>query len=112
MSVYDVASFIGTQRNWIIPESVVVPNLADVDYASVTDGTSLGTVTVTTPHPQRVYDPKSGLQICILNVPKDARSIDQTEGILSKFEKKLADEKIEPVDLVRRAWKTSEHNVK
>jgi len=112
LSAYDVVSFIGTQRNWIIPESVVELDLTDVDYASGTEGTSIGTVTLTTPHPQRIYDPKSGLQICILDVPKDARSIDQTEGILSKFERKLTEEKIEPVDLVKRAWKSSEHNVK
>ena len=48
------------------------------------------------------------MYIHVFNVPKNPKSIDQTEGILSKFAQKLDEEGIEPTDLVKKAWKTSE----
>ena len=46
----------------------------------------------------------------MLSVPKDLGAIDQTEGILSDLTRQFEEQGIEPVDLVKRAWKTSEEN--
>jgi len=57
---------------------------------------------------EKILDPKSGLYIYILKATKDSQVIDRTEGILSDILQKLDEEGIEPIDLVKRAWKTSE----
>jgi len=58
--------------------------------------------------PKRIFDARSGLYVYVLNARKDPGSVDRREGILSDFARKLDEERIEPTDLVKRAWKTSE----
>lgn len=111
MSTTDV-SYIGIQRNWTIPTNFIEQEFEETEYPSVTEGTGATTISLSSQSIQKIFDPKSGLQIYVLNVPKDAKAIKQTAGILARFEKRLAEEHVEPVDLVKRAWKTSEPNDK
>jgi len=60
------------------------------------------------PYPKRVFDPRSGLHVHILNAHKIPSSIDETEGILSDLALKLEEEGIDPTALIKRAWKTGE----
>ena len=102
-----VASFIGPQRNWILPR--IPPTRREPqEVQSGIVGQDFSTVSPSSPVPERLYDLKTGMYIHVLNVPKNPKSIDQTEGILSEFAPKLDEEGIEPADLVKRAWKTSE----
>lgn len=58
---------------------------------------------------KRIFDPKSISYIYVLDTPKNPRSIDQTEGILSSLSQELEREGIEPIDLIKRAWKTNQN---
>ena|SRR3990170_8809585 len=104
MSTCDVASVEYPQGYWVLAQEIIDLDSAPLTYASSTEANLNGTVSSFGVSLQRVFDSKSGLEICVLSVPKDLAAIDQTEGILSDLE-----QGIEPVDLVKRAWKTQEN---
>jgi len=106
----DIVSIIGTQRNWILPEETIEIVLSELTYNSGTWAQIGDTVSYCLPYAQNIFDEKSGLQICVLNVPKNARAIDETEGVLHHLAQELGEQSLEPVDLVKRAWKRSEHD--
>ena len=110
MSDSDVTSIIGAQRNWILPEETIELVLPELMYNSGTQAQMGDTVSYCLPYAQKIFDVKSGLQICVLNVPKNAKAIDETEGVLHHLAQKLEEQSLEPVDLVKRAWKSSEHD--
>jgi hypothetical protein len=56
----------------------------------------------------RTLDEKTGRYIHILDVSKDARFLNETEGILKELNERLNEEGIDTPDLVKKAWKTSE----
>jgi len=92
LSDSDKASVIGDQGYWILSEETFKP-LLEPTYPSGT------------PQTQRL-DTVTGF--FALSVQKDAKAIDETEGILSAFASKLAEQNIEPAELVKKVWKTSE----
>ena len=110
MSNCDVISVEYNQGNWVLPQERVDLDSVQPAYASLTEANLSGTVSSFGISVQRVFDSKSGLEICVLSVPKDLGAIDQTEGILSDLTRQCEEQGIEPVDLVKRAWKTSEEN--
>lgn len=110
MSDSDVLSIIGSQRYWILPEEIIDLAIPEFTYPSGTQAEFSNTLYIHITPFQRIFDARSGLEICVLNVPKDLRAIDETAGILKHLSRKLKDQNIEPVDLVKRAWKTSEQN--
>lgn len=102
-------TYIGDQGSYIIPDLMPI-TLPEPQYTSGTSGQNIDTITLSPPCPQRMLDTKSGLHICVLNIPKDVSALDQTDGVLSYLTQQLEEQNIEPVDLVKRAWKTSEQN--
>jgi len=56
----------------------------------------------------RILDEKASLYINVLNVPKDASSLDKTRGVLSELGNALEKQGMDTPDLVKRAWKASE----
>lgn len=108
MSDSNALSILGSQRYWNLPEEIIDLDVPEFTYPSGTRAEFNDTVSICITHFQRIFDAKSGLEIYVLNVPKDLRAIDETEGILKNLSQKLKDQNIEPVDLVKRAWKTSE----
>ena len=110
MSEPDIESFVTTQEYWILPERNIEPALPEPTYPSGTQAQIGDSVSYCVPCAQRMLDAKSGLQVCVLNVPKNARAIDETEGVLSHLAQELEEQSLEPVDLVKRAWKSSEHD--
>ncbi|MEM3874658.1 MAG: hypothetical protein QXU45_05945 [Candidatus Bathyarchaeia archaeon] len=107
MSDSDVASVIGSQGYWILPEEMIKPLLEPM-YPSGTQAQRLDTVTFCPLEFQRMFDTRAKVEFFVLNVPKNMKAIDETEGILSALASKLAEQNIEPVDLVKKVWKTSE----
>jgi hypothetical protein len=87
LSGSDVVSVIGTQRNWILPEGTIELVLQEPVYDSGTQAQIGDTVSCCLPYAQRIFDVKSGLQVCVLNVPKNASAIDETEGVLHHLHK-------------------------
>lgn len=110
MSDSDVLSVLGSQKYWILPEEIIEVVPPEPTYSSGTQAKISDTVSFCIPSTQRVFDVKSELEIYVLNIPKDVRAIEETEGILKHLAEELEDHKIEPVDLVKRAWKTGEPN--
>lgn len=110
MSTCGVMSVEYNQGNWILPQEIVDLGSTKPAYASLTEANFSETVSSFGISIQRVFDSKSGLEICILSVPKDLAALDQTEGILSDLTRQYEEQGIEPVDLVKRAWKNSEEN--
>jgi hypothetical protein len=110
LSDSDIVSFIGDQRNWILPEETIELVLPEPTYLSGTQSQIGATVSFCLPYAQNIFDAKSGLRICVLNVVKNTRAIDETEGILDQFARELEEQSLQPVDLVKRAWKSSEHD--
>lgn len=49
-----------------------------------------------------VFDERSKATFLVLNVQKDERAVDETEGILSA----LVGQDIETADLVKKVWKS------
>lgn len=98
------------QGYWVLPEKIEYLESVQLAHPSSTEANLSGTVSSFGVSLQRVFDSKSGLEICVLSVPKDLAAIDQTEGILSDLTRRCEEQGIEPVDLVKRAWKTSEEN--
>ena len=111
MSESDIESFVTGQEYWILPEKNIEPDLPEPKYHSWTEAQIGDSVSYCVPCVQRIFDAKSGLQVCALNVPKNARAIDETEGVLSHLAQELEEQRLEPVNLVKRAWKSSEHDV-
>jgi len=110
LSDSDVVSIIGAQGNWILPDRTIEPALPEPIYPSGTQAQIGDSVSYCIPYAQGMFDAKSGLQVCVLNVPKNAKAIDETEGVLSHLAQELEEQSLEPVDLVKRAWKSSEHD--
>lgn len=111
MSEPDIESIVTTQEYWILPEKNIEPTLTEPIYPSGTQAQIRDSVSYCVPCAQRMFDAKSGLQVCVLSVPKNARAIDETDGVLSYLAQELEEQSLEPVDLVKRAWKSSEHDV-
>jgi hypothetical protein len=57
---------------------------------------------------RKIYDPKSGLSIYVLDVVEDTTAIDMTKGILSELGSRLEEAGVTTTELVKRAWKTSD----
>lgn len=103
----DIVSVIGSQKYWILPQETIELSLEPM-YPSGTQTQTLDTVTFCPIDFQRIFDAKAKVEIFVLRTQKDAKAIDETEGILSTFASKLAEQNIEPADLVKKIWKTSE----
>jgi hypothetical protein len=110
MSDSDVLSILSAERYWILPEETIELPLSETTYPSWTKAQVSDSFSCCFPFAQEIFDVKSGLQICVLAVAKNAKAIDETEGILSYLEHELQERDLEPVDLVKRAWKSSEHD--
>ncbi len=110
MSASDV-TYIGMQGSYVIPIPIRIPEIMPEPlFASVTGAQNADTVSLSSQCLQKIYDPKSGLHIWVLSFPKDARALDETEGILNHLAPQLEKEGLDSVKLVKRAWKTSEQN--
>jgi len=53
----------------------------------------------------RIIDEKTGRYIHILNVPKDAQFLNETEGMLEELNERLNEEGIDTPDLVKKAYR-------
>jgi len=108
LSDSDNVSVIGSQGYWILPEETIKP-LQEPMYPSGTQTQRLDTTVTFFPIDfQRMFDAKAKAEFSVLNVQKDAKAIDETEGILSAYASKLAEQNIEPAELVKKVWKISE----
>ena len=110
MSNSDTETVNGPQGYWVLPEERIELPLLEIEYPSGTQAQTSDSFTYC-PYPfaRTIVDAKTGLLVCVLSEPKDAKAIDETEGILSHLARDLEEENLEPVDLVKRAWKSSEH---
>jgi hypothetical protein len=110
MSSYDVMYVEYDQGYYALPERIGNLDSVQPYYASLTEADLSRTVSSFGVSLQRIYDSKTGLELCLLVFPKDLAAIDQTEGILRDLTHQYEEQGIDPVDLVKRAWKTSEEN--
>lgn len=110
MSDSDVLSVIGSQKYWILPEETINLVIPEFTYTSGSKPEFNDTLSFYTTNIQRIFDIKSRSEICVLYVQKNIKAIIETEGILKHLARKLKKQHIEPVDLVKRAWKTSGQN--
>jgi hypothetical protein len=106
----NISSVIGIQQNWILPEEVIEQILLKPMYPSGTQAQISDTVSFCPLDLQKLFDVKAKAEIVILNVPKNIKAIDETEGILCHLTAKMKEQNMEPADLVKKVWKNSEQN--
>jgi len=110
LSESNIPSVIGSQKYWILPEEIIEPLLLEPMYPSGTQAQISDTVSFCHPTFQKLFDARAKVEIVILNVPKNMKAIGETEGILCHLAAKMEEQNIEPADLVKKVWKTSEQN--